>query len=480
MWSHEFWKWGEPLLFGYLLTWFLIPGLLLNRRKPAASVVAWSLTIILMPLIGSFLFLLLGLNRVERRRASRLDSTRRLGQRIPEWNQYELLPGEELSELSREMSMLAHRLSETRPTQGNSVEIYSETSETMKAIELAVQGAERSINLEYYIFQPDETGKRLRNMLIAKAKQGVSIRFLYDSLGSMRLHREFLRPMREAGIQVATFLPGQSLREKWSLNLRSHRKIIVVDGQIGFTGGMNIGDEYLGRDPVLGYWRDTHLRLTGPAVLQLQQVFVEDWYYATNEALISTQTFAEPDRWGDQVVQIISGGPDQETEPFHSMFFSAINSAVRQVLLTTSYFVPTPALEMALQNAALRGVRVRILVPQRSAHPLMIVAGRWFYDSLMKSGVEIYEYHKGLLHSKTITIDGEWSMVGSPNFDARSVTLNFEIGAALHGQRIASQLEEHFANDLLGATKIDPKEWPKRAWWRKLAEGVCRLFSPQL
>lgn len=480
MWSEEFWKWGEPLLFGYLLTWFLIPGLLMNRRKPAASVVAWSMTILLMPLVGSFLFLLLGLNRVERRRVSRLDSARRLGQRIQEWSQYDLLPGEETSELSRGMSMLAHRLTDARPTQGNSVVVFAETSETMDAIDRAVQEALDSIHLEYYIFQPDETGKRLRDMLIAKAQAGVKVRFLYDSLGSMRLHREFLRPMSEAGIQVATFLPGQSLRERWSLNLRSHRKIIVVDGQIGFTGGMNIGDEYLGRDPVLGYWRDTHLRLTGPAVLQLQQVFVEDWFFATNEALISTPIFSEPEHWGDEIVQVVSGGPDRDTEPFHSLFFSAINSSERQVLLTTSYFVPTPALEMALENAALRGVRVKILVPQRSAHPLMIVAGRWFYDSLMASGAEIYEYHKGLLHSKTITIDGEWSMVGSPNFDARSVTLNFEIGACLHGPRMASLLEGHFTNDLQGATKIDPKEWRNRAWWRKLAEGVCRLFSPQL
>jgi len=480
MWSEEFWKWGEPLLFGYLLTWLLIPGLLMNRRKPAASVVAWSLTIVLMPLVGSFLFLLLGLNRVERRRASKLDSTRRLGQRIPEWSQYEVLPGEEMSELSRSMAQLAHRLSETRVTQGNSVEVFAETNRTMQAIEKAVEEARDSIHLEYYIFQPDETGRRLRDMLIAKAKQGVKVRFLYDSLGSMRLHREFLRPMREAGIQVATFLPGQSLRERWSLNLRSHRKIIVVDGQVGFTGGMNIGDEYLGRDPVLGYWRDTHLRLTGPCVLQLQQIFVEDWYFATNEALLSTSVFAEPEHWGNESIQIIAGGPDQETEPFHSIYFSAINSAQHRVLLTTSYFVPTPALEMALQNAALRGVDVKILIPQKSAHPLMIVAGRWFYDSLMASGVEIYEYHMGLLHSKTITVDGEWSMVGSPNFDARSVTLNFEIGAALHGKHLASLLEEHFANDLKGATRVDPVTWKNRPWWMKLASGVCRLFSPQL
>lgn len=480
MWAESIWKWGEPLLFSYILTWLLIPGLLLNRRKPAASVVAWSLTILLMPFVGSLLFLLLGLNRVESRRASRQDATRRLGQKLPEWSQYELLPGEEHSELARGMAELAHRLTDTRPTQGNSVEVYAETTQTMEAIEKAVKEATSSIHLEYYIFQPDATGCRLRNMLIARAKEGVKIRFLYDSLGSMRIHRDFLRPMKEAGIQVATFLPGQTLRERWSLNLRSHRKIIVVDGKIGFTGGMNIGDEYLGRDPVLGYWRDTHLRLTGPGVLQLQQVFVEDWYFATSEALVSPDIFAEPDHWGDETMQIVTGGPDREEEPFHSLFFAAINSAERQVLLTTSYFVPTPALEMALETAGLRGVRVRILIPQRSAHPLMIVAGRWFYDSLMATGVEIYEYQKGLLHSKTITVDGKWSMIGSPNFDARSVQLNFEIGAVFYEPRMATILEERFANDLLGAVRVDPAEWKRRSWWKKLAEGVCRLFSPQL
>lgn len=465
---------------GYLLTLLLIPSLLLNKRKSSVSVVAWCMTIVLMPLIGSLFYLLFGINRVDRRTRSRQLSVERIGMRLPEWSQYDLLPGEENNPQHHCLAELGFQTSGNRPMQGNTVEIYAETSVTLQAIEDAVNQAQQTIHLEYYIWQPDETGRRLRDMLIKKAKQGVKVRFLVDSLGSMRLKQVFLQPMREAGIEVATFLPGQSLRERWSVNLRSHRKIVVVDGQIGFTGGMNIGDEYLGRDPYLGYWRDTHLRLTGPSVLQLQQVFVEDWYFATGVELLTPEFFPEPAELGDRTLQVIPGGPDQEQETFHTLYFSAINEAQARLCLATSYFVPTPALVMALETAALRGVRVRILLPQKSAHWLMVVSGRSYYESLLESGVEIYEYTGGLLHSKTITIDGNWSLVGSPNFDARSVQLNFEIGVAIFEPSLALILEEQFERDCTTAVRINLEQWRKRPLLHQLGEGFCRLFSPVL
>jgi cardiolipin synthase len=317
-------------------------------------------------------------------------------------------------------------------------------------------------------------------MLIEKAKQGVKVRFLYDVIGSIFLTRRFLKPMQEAGIQVASFLPGRTWRERWSINLRSHRKIVVVDGQIGFTGGMNIGDEYLGMNPHVGYWRDTHLRLCGPAVLQLQQVFAEDWFYATREELSEPHVFPEPNDSGKVSAQVVVGEPVDDQRAIHSLLFAAINAARHRITLATSYFVPTEPLLAALESAAQRGVRVRLLLAGKSTYFWTLLAGRAYYETLMRAGCEIHEYEHGLLHAKTITIDGHWSMVGTPNFDARSLLLNFEVAVVTYERKIAVQLEDHFEQDLQHAKPIHPESWASRPTRHVLAESICRLFAPVL
>jgi cardiolipin synthase len=299
-------------------------------------------------------------------------------------------------------------------------------------------------------------------------------------VGSLRLTRRFLAPLVTAGASTGPFVPGRSLRERWSINLRSHRKIVVVDGRVGFTGGMNIGDEYHGKDKTLGFWRDTHLLLRGPAVLQLQQAFVEDWYYAINEEITASSYFPPPDAAGDVLAQVITSGPDGDKREFHTLMFSAINEARSQILLTTSYFVPTEPLLMALCTAASRGVRVRLLLPSKSDLRMVVLAGRSYYDPLLEAGVEIYEYRRGMMHAKTLTVDGCWSVVGSANFDPRSLLLNFEVGVGMYDERLASELEEHFEADLEHARRIDPKTWSKRPVRSIFAENFCRLFSPVL
>ena len=229
------------------------------------------------------------------------------------------------------------------------MQLLIDAKRTFEEIAEAIKAARSSVHLEYYIWQPDRVGTALRNLLISKAKEGVHIRFLYDAIGSGKLTHRFLQPMREAGIQIASFVPGQSLRERWSINLRSHRKIVIVDGQTAFTGGMNVGDEYLGLNPFFGHWRDTHLRLHGPTVLQLQEVFAIDWKYATGEELTLDEFFPEPEQVGNVFAQIVSGGPDEEDGVFHGLMFAAINTARHHVTLATSYFVPTPSLVSALE-----------------------------------------------------------------------------------------------------------------------------------
>jgi len=473
--------WSVALtVLGYVITLFLIPMVLLTKKRQPASTVAWIIAIIVLPIIGGALFVFFGINRIDRRTRRKEQAARHIDRSLPGLAQYHVIPGEALTPQERRLMRIADELGGTRPTLGNKIEVLADTNQTLGLIEQAIQSAENSLHLEYYIWQPDRTGTRLRDMLVEKARQGVTVRFLYDSIGSLFLSKRFLKPMRSAGIAVAPFLPGPTFRERWSLNLRSHRKIVVVDGQVGFTGGMNIGDEYIGRSRHYGFWRDTHLRMRGPAVLQLQQVFAEDWYYATGEELTQPELFPDPTETGNISAQVIADAPAGGTRAFHSLMFAAINEAQHQVTLATSYFVPPLALLTALETAAWRGVRVRLLLPGKSTYLWTQLAGRSYFDALLSAGVEIYEYQLGSLHSKTLTIDGCWSLIGTPNFDYRSLLLNFEVGVVSYGIRVARDLEEQFENDLNDAERIDPEVFARRPLKHVLGENICRLFAPVL
>jgi len=471
--------WGYLFVEGYLLTWLLVPVIFFQKKKNPTSILAWIMIIIMLPYFGSVLFFLFGVNRVYRRVARRQAMLRELETQLPGLPQYEMLPVA-LNPQAAQLMRLAERISGYKPCYGNDVEVIDDTHRAFGLIVSAILNAKHSIHLEYYIWQPDKLGTKLRDMLIQRAKEGVEVRFLYDGFGSMRLRRQFLKPMQDAGIQTASTIPGASFRERWSFNLRNHRKIVIVDGLLGFAGGMNVGDDYLGRNPRLGFWRDTHLKLRGPVVLQLQQVFAEDWFYATQEEVTKPEYYPVPQSTGDQVAQVVAGGPDLEAEAFHSLFFAAINEARSRIVLSTSFFVPTPSLQQALETAAYRGVKVRLLLAGKVDIFGMLWAGRAFYESLMEAGVEIYEYQGGLLHSKTLTIDGKWSLIGSPNFDARSVQLNFEVAVALDDPKVAALLEDHFSRDIKLAKRVDPVEWAERGFWARLAEHTIRLFSPVL
>ena len=473
-----FWGWLFATV-GYLVQLTLIPSLMLNRRKHPSSMVAWLITMFTLPIIGGVLFLVFGINKVGRKAQRKAHASRVIGRSLPELSQYQYIPDSSLSLQQLELMRLANRVAETVPTTGNRIEILSDTHQTLGLIEQAVLEAKDHVHLEYYIWQPDETGTKLRDLLIQKAREGVSVRFLYDNIGSMKLRRHFLQPMREAGIEVATFLPG-TMRFRRAINLRSHRKIVIADGQIGFTGGMNIGDEYLGKNPHLGYWRDTHLRVVGPVVLQLQQIFAEDWYYATKEELTAPRFYPSPEEAGAVTAQTLAGEPAGEVAVLHQLMFAALTNANRSITMATSYFVPTEALAAALESAAYRGVKVRLLLSQHSAHMPTVWAAQSFYENLLRAGVEIYEYERGLLHSKTLTLDGCWSLVGSPNFDCRSLLLNFEVGIVMYDTKMAHHLQEDFEEDIQYARQLNLEEWLARPKWRIIRENTCRLFTPVL
>lgn len=473
--------WYSVVVLSYVVTIVVfIPLALLTKKRHATSTIAWMMAIVVLPFIGPVMFLFFGINRVERRTARKQQASRAISRHLPELTEYQLIPGDATTSQHGQLIRLTNRVAETVPTFGNRVELLADTHETLALIEEAIGSARQTLHLEYYIWQPDRTGRRVRDLLIQKAREGVTVRFLYDAVGSMYLNNRFLKPMRDAGIHVATFLPGTKFRERWSLNLRNHRKTVIVDGSTGFTGGMNIGDEYLGKNPEFGFWRDTHLRLRGPIVLQLQQVFVEDWYYATNEELTQPELFPRPDGDGTLSAQVVSGGPAGDVSVFHSLLFAAINEAREEISLATSYFVPPSSLVAALETASHRGVRIRLLIAGRAAFQWTVWAGRSYYDSLLQAGIEIYEYREGLLHSKTLSIDGTWSLVGTPNFDARSLFLNFEVAVVIYDSKTAMQLEEQFRGDLEHSVKIEPERWSRRTIRQRLGESICRLFAPVL
>lgn len=465
---------------GYLLTFALLPVVLLTKKKQPVSTVAWMMAIITMPYVGAFLFTFFGINRVGRRLRGKQAATQTVSRSIPQLSRHHHLHHDHLNATQQELRRLAERVSGTHATVGNRVQLLIDAKRTFQEIAEAIKEARSSIHLEYYIWQPDRVGTALRDLLIAKAREGVHVRFLYDVIGSSRLTHRFLQPMRAAGIQIASFVPGQSFRERWSINLRSHRKIVIVDGHTAFTGGMNVGDEYLGLNPFFGHWRDTHLRLHGPTVLQLQEVFAIDWKYATGEELIHDNFYPDPPHIGTVYAQIISGGPDEEDGVFPTLMFAAINAARSQLKLATSYFVPPPPLVSALETAALRGVKTQVMLSGPKTYWTTLRAARSYYDSLLRAGVEIYEYQDGQLHSKTLTIDGCWSMVGTQNFDARSLYLNFEVAAVFYDHGLSEQLEHQFAEDLNDARKIEPETWFKRPIRDRLLENVCGMFSPVL
>lgn len=462
----------------------LVVVVLLQKKEPATTV-AWILTLLFLPALGAVLFLFFGRRRIRLPAKQKQEadawmramvSSARTEGSSPNVS-FALAP---LSTLEREIFRVGSVLSRSRPTGGNQIEIYDEGDDLYEALGDAIDRAEHHVHAEYYLIRDDATGAWFRDKLASAAARGVEVRLLSDSFGSMMLGRRWFRPLREARAKASSFLPLRRVLFQ-PINLRNHRKIVVIDGRTAFTGGMNIGDEYRGVMPKVGAWRDLHVRLDGPSARALQSVFLEDWYFATGEAL-------EPERYlphiveaaGGASVAIVTSGPDTRNEAIHRLLFAAIAAARERVWITTPYFIPDAAMLTAMQVAALRGVDVRIILPSRSNHPVTLHAARSFYEDLLGAGVSIHEYTPGMIHSKSMVVDGRLSMIGSANMDMRSFRLNFEVHAFVHDPSTANTLERRFELDLAKTETISLDRWQKRRFGQQVLEGAARLVSPLL
>jgi len=464
---------------GYFLTWLLIPWVLLKRTVHASAAVAWILSIVFIPYLGALLCVLAGTTRWERQSGRMRDATTYIDQRLPEWRAKFRVPQEQLGRW-HSLARLVAALTGMGVTSGNAVRSLADTKESLREIEQMIRNAQRWVHVEFYIWRSDSAGQRIRDLLIQKAQEGLDVRLLYDGIGSLWLGRKFLRPMRRAGVKIACFTPGFSLVHLLTLNLRNHRKIVISDGLTGLTGGMNIGREYTHFTKSYGEWRDTQIIVRGPAVLQLQQVFAQDWYFATGESLTAEEFYPEPQHMGDMAAQVVVDGPDDDVDTIYSLMVAAIGRAERSVTLSTPYFVPPEGLAVSLETAARRGVDVRIMTAYRGNFIWTLQAGRSYYYALLRAGAKIWEYQKGLYHAKVLIVDGEWSLVGTPNFDYRSLILNFEVAVASYDSDIAAELDAEFERDLEFARAIDPDEWQSRSKLRRLHEQLWRLIAPIL
>ena len=469
---------GWLVLLEVVLTAGTLVWVLHLKREPQAAI-SWSLTVILMPFVGPVLFALFGYQTIHRplaRRRKRRSAYRKLSADAGGEGD----PSAGVPEPWGVLASLAHHPDGFPVTPGNRVDLYHHGDPAYAAMLEAIAGAGHHVHIEFFIVRSDDSGRRFIGALAAAARRGVEVRFLYDSVGSYSLPSKRLRELKAAGGKVEAFLPLLNPLYRLRVNLRNHRKILVVDGRVGFTGGLNIGDEYLGLDPAFGYWRDTHLRLEGPAVAALQRVFLEDWFFAAHEGARGPAYYPQVAPAGPSLVQITHSGPDAEYKAIRETYFAAILRARKRVWIASPYFVPDAGLQDALLLAARSGVDVRYLGLFRPDKWLPYLAARYYWADLLAAGVKVYQYARGMMHSKYVLADGEWASVGSANTDNRSLHLNYEANAILYDPALVAELERHFLEDLSHSVRLDPAVYATRPLAGRLAENAARLFSPVL
>ena len=371
------------------------------------------------------------------------------------------------------------KLANMELTHGNRAELLINGDATFASILEGVAKAKHYVLFQFYMFHDDQLGRQVQEALIEKAKTGVRVYVLYDEIGSGGLPDSYVEKLRAAGVQVSSFKPTQGSRNRFQLNFRNHRKMVVVDGVSAWVGGHNVGDEYMGRDPEFSPWRDTHVRLDGPVAMQLQAVIVSDWYWATRQ-LPELNWQPQAVEGSDVRAMIVPFSPSSRFETAGLFFVTALNVAKERIWLSAPYFVPDEAILKALQLAALRGVDVRIITTGKpDSWPVYLAAFR--YIGLLRDiGIKFYSYQPGFLHEKVMLIDDEFSTVGTPNFDNRSFRLNFEVTSLIVDKAFASEMEKMFEQDFVHAVLIDPGDLDKKSFWWRLGVNASRLAAPVL
>ncbi|TWI53296.1 cardiolipin synthase [Halalkalibacter nanhaiisediminis] len=461
---------------------FIAVVIFFENRHPTKTL-TWLLVLAAFPLFGFFFYLLFGQNHRKNRSFSmkaiqdeqafqQIEGTRQLNE-----DQIQKMGGHQ-----QLLFRLAHRLGHNPISFSTESKVLTDGKETFAHILQALKMAEHHIHLEYYIVRDDGLGQEIKDILIDKAKAGVEVRFLYDAVGSWKLSKGYIKELKNAGVEIAAFSPVKLPFLNHKLNYRNHRKIVVIDGVVGFVGGLNIGDEYLGKHVYFGYWRDTHLYIRGEAVRTLQLIFLQDWYYQTGKKILNP-SYLSPvltSMKADGGVQMIASGPDTRWEVNKKLFFSMITSAKKSIWIASPYFIPDDDILSALKIAALSGIDVRILVPNRPDKRIVFHASRSYFPELLEAGVKVYEYNRGFMHSKLIIVDHEIASIGTSNMDMRSFHLNFEVNAYLYRTKSVTTLVSDFVYDLEHSNQINFELFQNRSIFYRIIESTSRLLSPLL
>ena len=478
----------ESGIFGFLsvlitLSVIFIGFVIFFENRHPTQTITWLVVLGSFPLIGFIFYLLFGRNyRKERmfRKKYFLDKQAFLtveGEDDTRGQEKLSLMGQHQGKLFK----LAQKLGNSPISFDTATKVLTNGDETFQHIIEQLKRARHHIHLEYYIVRHDKIGQEMKELLIQKAREGVKIRFLFDAVGSWQLSKSYINDLRNAGIEAVTFGPVRLPFLNNKFNFRNHRKIIVIDGTIGFVGGLNIGDEYLGRNKEIGFWRDTHLMLKGEAVRTLQLIFLQDWYYMTNHSFLTAEYLSpQIDNKHHGGVQLIAGGPDNEWSVIKNIFFSMIASAEKSVWIASPYFIPDEDIFSAIKVAALSGVDVRLLVPNRPDKRIVFHASRSYFPELLEAGVKVYEYEHGFMHSKIVIVDNELASIGTSNMDMRSFHLNFEVNAFLFRTKSTQELVDEYVNDLKYARQLEMETFQQRHIGLRILESTARLLSPLL
>lgn len=455
-----------------------------ENRNPIKSI-AWIMVLILLPIVGIILYLYFGRNyRKEKiftkKEIADAESSQLLVDPFGIDIEEVIKNGSEKVKSKLKLMKLLLNNSRARLTIGNLVKVLNNGKETFDSIFIELDRAKHHIHLEYYIIEDDEIGNRVKEKLIEKANQGVKIRLIYDDVGSWSLSDDYLNDLRDVGVETYSFMRVRTYRFANKINYRNHRKILVVDGKVGFVGGVNIADRYLkGRDGK-GFWRDTHLRIEGDAVKNLQIIFLMDWYFMSNKIINDKIYF--PDHKVDEkhLIQITTSGPDSDWANIMQTFFSAIATASEYVYISTPYFLPNESILTALRTAALSGVEVKIILPEKNDSWLTNYSSLSYIRDLLEAGVEVHLYTKGFTHSKLLMVDDVFATVGTTNMDIRSFDQNFEVNALIYDEGITAEIKSAFIEDLSNSERINLEKFQNRPLKQKFLESLARLFSPLL
>lgn len=461
-----------------------------HRRRSVSTTWAWLIILLVFPVIGITLYGFFG-RGISQENIFAINKQHHIGLRNVQKSITKAPKKISASDTSNKAKMVVHffdRNSESPLSKNNHVKLYTDGEQMFHDMINDIENAQQTINVEFYTFYNDEIGNKMLNLLIKKAKEGVKVKLLYDAWGSLGATKAWFDQLNKAGGEVLPFVTSRNMITRYRINYHLHRKIVIVDGKTSWTGGFNVGDQYLGRKKKFGYWRDSQVRIVGSASLLLQERFVMDWNASIQDEaqLITFNTLLFPDldeneiHPGDVATQIISDGPDRDNANMRNGIIKLMFQAKKRLWLQTPYLIPDDAMFATLQTIAMSGVDLRIMIPCKPDHPFIYRATQWYANELSRYGVKIYIYDKGFIHAKTIVVDDDFSTVGSMNQDYRSYDLNFEDVAVFYDKNFTEEVAKSFEQDMQDSTLLTPEMIEQQGRWLRTLQSFSRMLSPIL